>query len=299
MNDAKAIARKVATTVAQWRDVASGLGAARPDIDRMASTFEHADLPAASDQLLRSKPLTHNGHVKHEPVAQSAPVLAIGVDGCRAGWFFAELGPSRIPRCGVVPTLQELVRYAREPARLYVDIPIGPPDGPDVAAERIYTPGGRGGGNRGLPCDVDPNVAVALIRTAKQPTEIAKALSIAGRRAIADRIEDLDEMTRDGGTDESPMVLASLRELALFLLSQPQLADPEIGISPGGLLLAEWASRDRGVLAMEFRPDGLVQFAAVAPRGVDPRPRVHGKLPRGNALGAVRNFIPSPDRLIA
>ncbi len=68
--------------------------------------------------------------MRREPDTPTAPVLAIGVDGCRAGWFFVELQPSGITRCGVVQTLQELVRSVREPARLCVDIPIGLPDRP-------------------------------------------------------------------------------------------------------------------------------------------------------------------------
>lgn len=44
---ARTIAREVANTVVQWRAMARRLGAARHDIDRMASAFEHADLDAA------------------------------------------------------------------------------------------------------------------------------------------------------------------------------------------------------------------------------------------------------------
>ena len=47
MNEAKTIARQVAASVSQWREVAAGLGAARRDIDRMASAFQHDDLHAA------------------------------------------------------------------------------------------------------------------------------------------------------------------------------------------------------------------------------------------------------------
>ena len=47
LNEAKSIAQQVATSVTQWREVAAGLGAARLDIDRMASAFEHDDLYAA------------------------------------------------------------------------------------------------------------------------------------------------------------------------------------------------------------------------------------------------------------
>ena len=46
MNEAKSIARQVGTSVTRWREVAAGLGAARRDIDRMASAFEHDDLYA-------------------------------------------------------------------------------------------------------------------------------------------------------------------------------------------------------------------------------------------------------------
>ena len=64
------------------------------------------------------------------PAERTAPVQAIGVDGCSGGWFFVALEPSGTTRCGVVRVLEELVRDAREPARLFVDIPIGLPDGP-------------------------------------------------------------------------------------------------------------------------------------------------------------------------
>ncbi len=47
LNGAKVIAREVATAVTRWREVARGLGAARRDVDRMASAFEHPDLDTA------------------------------------------------------------------------------------------------------------------------------------------------------------------------------------------------------------------------------------------------------------
>ena len=101
-------------------------------------------------------------------------------------------------------------------------------------------------------------------------------------------------MTRDGALDDPAIVVASLRELALFLLSQRRPVDPEIGLSPNGLLLAEWASADRGVLAMKFLPGGIIQFAGVsATGGAGPRLRVHGELPKDRALDAVRAFVPS------
>ena len=59
-----------------------------------------------------------------------SPPLAIGVDGCRAGWFFVALEPSGRSRWGRVRTLADLVAETSEPARVFVDIPIGLLDGP-------------------------------------------------------------------------------------------------------------------------------------------------------------------------
>ena len=76
---------------------------------------------------------------------QAAPVLAVGVDGCPAGWFYVALEPSGALHCGIVRTLGELIRETREPALVLVDVPIGLPDGPggrdcDRAARRVLGP---------------------------------------------------------------------------------------------------------------------------------------------------------------
>lgn len=143
----------------------------------------------------------------------------------------------------------------------------------------------------------DLNSVASRILAATRLDAITAALSFVGRRVVADRIEELDAITTEGAPDEPAIVLASLRGLALFLLSESQLADPEIGVSPNGLLLAEWATAERGVVAMEFRPDGIIRFAAVsAADGTGTRLRVHGELPKDRALNAVRDFVPQVDR---
>ena len=142
----------------------------------------------------------------------------------------------------------------------------------------------------------DRNVAAARVLAAMQPQEVIASLSLGGRQTIADRIRELHEMARDGAPDETPIKLASLRELALFFMNGHQLADPEIGLSPDGLLQAEWMSAEGGVLAMKFLSDGIIQFAAVsAAEGARRRLRVHGVLPKDRVLEAVRAFIPSLD----
>ena len=59
---------------------------------------------------------------------------ATGVDGCPGGWFFVSPESHGPPRRGVVRELGELVQRAGESDRIFVDIPIGLPDGPEGRA---------------------------------------------------------------------------------------------------------------------------------------------------------------------
>ena len=75
----------------------------------------------------------------------SSSLTAYGVDGCPAGWLFVALLPSRKICWGLVRTLDELVETANDSDRIFVDIPIGLPDGPgqrqcDVAARKVLGP---------------------------------------------------------------------------------------------------------------------------------------------------------------
>ncbi len=130
------------------------------------------------------------------------------------------------------------------------------------------------------------------ITTAKKQEEVIAILRLFGLDVVADRLGYLHKITLDD-PDEEPMTLESLKELALFLMSERQLPDPRIAISPDGLAQIEWQVGDNGVLAMEFLPvDSLIRFAAVsapAKRGVQ-RMRVYGTLPKDDALNAVKAF---------
>ena len=77
-----------------------------------------------------------------QPVSEAPSFTAYGVDGCRAGWFFVALDTSGGIRSNVVKTIDELVKTAGASDRIFVDIPIGLPDGSkarecDVAARRM------------------------------------------------------------------------------------------------------------------------------------------------------------------
>ena len=58
----------------------------------------------------------------------SAPPLAWGVDGCKAGWFYVALDSTGEWCCGLVGSLREIVAWADCRDRVFVDIPIGLPD---------------------------------------------------------------------------------------------------------------------------------------------------------------------------
>ena len=70
---------------------------------------------------------------------------AYGVDGCPRGWLFVALESSGKIHWGVVGTLDEIAETAGESERIFVDVPIGLPDGPekrqcDVAAREVLGP---------------------------------------------------------------------------------------------------------------------------------------------------------------
>lgn len=140
--------------------------------------------------------------------------------------------------------------------------------------------------------EVGREILAARIVAAARPTEIVAVLRLAGKRRLADRVKHLSELVEDD-PDEPPIVFPSLRELALFLVSDRRFGDPEVGLSPDGLLQAEWPVKNGGVLVMNFLPDGMIQFAAVANSAIrgDRRRRVNGTLPKDEALSAVRQFI--------
>ena len=138
---------------------------------------------------------------------------------------------------------------------------------------------------------VGRDVVAARIVAASKPLEIVAVLRLTGQDRLASRIEYLHGLV-DDDPDEPPIVFSSLRELALFLVSERRFGEPEIGLSPDGFLQAEWSVKNGGVLVMNFLPDGIIQFAAVAKSviGDDRSRRVNGMLPKDEALSTVRPF---------
>ena len=132
-----------------------------------------------------------------------------------------------------------------------------------------------------------------MIATVSTHEEIIAVLSLFGLDAVADRLGYLRSLA-DDDPDEAPIEIESLRAMALFLMSERQLPDPRVGVTPDGFIQIDWSVQPNGLLAMEFLPSGLIRFAAIsapAQRGIE-RLNVNGTLPKDEILGAVRPFIP-------
>lgn len=141
--------------------------------------------------------------------------------------------------------------------------------------------------------DLAPTPLIASILSATRHEQVLAALPPLGCGAIAKRLTYLHEVTRDDDPDEPPMAFSSLQQCALFFASKPNCGDADIGISPDGLLQAQWRAKGGGVLAIRFLPNGFLQFAGVSESSTPAeRRRVNGTLPKDQALQAVRSFLP-------
>ena len=96
------------------------------ELRRLCTKLRHSD----ATSRVRPRLVTHvDWNEDPKKPHEAEPILAVGVDGCSAGWFFVEIEPPGTFRCGVVQSLRQLVPGAAERVRIFVDIPIGLPDG--------------------------------------------------------------------------------------------------------------------------------------------------------------------------
>ena len=76
-------------------------------------------------------------------------------------------------------------------------------------------------------------------------------------------------------------------------MDERHLGQPEIGVSPHGVALAQWCVVGNGILAMEFLGSGLIRFAGASgpasQRGESLR--ISGTLPRTKALQAIQSLL--------
>ncbi len=98
--------------------------------------------------------------------------------------------------------------------------------------------------------------------------EVIDYLRAYGRPFLA---ENLVEMLRNAGEDlDEPLPkIASLRDMARYLVEYLRFADPFIGPDSSGLIHAQWRIMEDGVLVVIFLGDGDVLLVAQADRGHD------------------------------
>ncbi len=133
------------------------------------------------------------------PSAVGTPTITIGVDGCPAGWFFVALEPSGRSRWGKVRALADLVGETSEPARIFVDIPIGLLDGPgprecDRVARRAL---GRRRASSVFPAPARPVLDAVDCEDAKRRSREATGKALSRQAfAILHRCREVDGLLR-------------------------------------------------------------------------------------------------------
>ncbi|MDE0473498.1 MAG: DUF429 domain-containing protein, partial [Gammaproteobacteria bacterium] len=123
---------------------------------------------------------------------------AYGIDGCRAGWLYLALARSGEPGWGVVGAIEELVSGADDSDRIFVDTPIGLPNG----RERRL-------------CDREARRRLGALRaSAVFPAPVRAALA-------ADTYEDANRISREetgrGMTRQTFAILPRVREVDCLL----------------------------------------------------------------------------------
>lgn len=119
--------------------------------------------------------------------------------------------------------------------------------------------------------------------------EIAALLNLHDLSSISDRLAYLHKLPADD-PDEKPIDLESVRRFAFFIIiNRHRLFEPQIGISPDGLVGAEWWIADRGILSVEFLPSEDVKFTTIFWQvGHDDAQRcINGKLPPDKMMDVV------------
>ena len=133
------------------------------------------------------------------PSAGGTPTITIGVDGCPAGWFFVALEPSGRSRWGIVRALADLAGETSEPARVFVDIPIGLLDGPgprecDRMARRAL---GRRRASSVFPAPARPVLDAVDYEDAKRRSRDATGKALSRQAfAILHRCREVDGLLR-------------------------------------------------------------------------------------------------------
>lgn len=152
----------------------------------------------------------------------AVPMDFIGVDGCRAGWFWIGLDTSGRQEIGIARTTEELAAIAQAAKLVLIDIPIGLRDSGaqarlcDLEARRVL---GRARGSSVFPAPTRPAL---YARSYEEACEIN--LRSCGKRlsrqtwGIAEKIRSIDELLRSR-PDLPPVVRECHPEVCFWSLN--------------------------------------------------------------------------------
>lgn len=142
-------------------------------------------------------------------VAKPATFTAYGVDGCPAGWFVVVVRPTGKLEWRVLTALGDLVSVVDESARIFVDMPIGLPDGPEErecepqARQRLGQPRAR-------------SVFRVPVRNVLKATGFSEAGEISRRQTA------IGDGRGKGVTKQSFAIVPKIREVDELLRSCPK-----------------------------------------------------------------------------
>ena len=130
-----------------------------------------------------------------------------------------------------------------------------------------------------------------LLENVENPESVVAALRLFGLTGVADRLTHLRALA-DDDPDEASMEIESLKSMALFLMGNRNLREPQVSVTPAGFLLLDWRFPSNGVLALEFLPSGMIRFAGISAPATEvfDRRKVNGVLTPEETLDAVRPF---------
>lgn len=137
-----------------------------------------------------------------------------------------------------------------------------------------------------LPTD-DPEISLSdLITRFRQLPKIDFA------ERIAIRLNYLLEVSREEQPEQAPPAAASLQGFLAFLFKNPDLAYPDLVLTPDGNVRAQWRRGPRQHFAVEFLEDEDVRFVIFAPDPKHPykTARVSGTATVDSVMGQARYY---------
>ena len=115
--------------------------------------------------------------------------------------------------------------------------------------------------------------------------EITDIMRLFGRSSVADRLDHLHELCEDD-TEDQPLNLESIRTLAKFILREGWLPRPQIGVTPNGLVTAQWRIQTDGIVVIEFHASDWMRFV-----GIEGNPQLTGRQFRISLDGSVHEAV--------